>query len=46
MSNPNIDYLAKPKSLEEAVIRRIKADHCKAFIAEAIKQDGLAWLDA
>jgi hypothetical protein len=41
VSNPNIDYFAKPKSLEEAIIRRIKGDHRKAFIAEAIKQDGL-----
>jgi hypothetical protein len=41
VSNPNIDYFAKPKSLEEAVIRRIKGDHRKAFIAEAITRDGL-----
>ncbi len=41
MSNSNIDYFAKPKSLEEAVIRRIKGDHRKAFIAQAIKEDGL-----
>ena len=41
MSNSNIDYFAKPKSLEEAIIRRIKGDHRKAFIAKAIKQDGL-----
>ena len=41
MSNSNIDYFAKPKSLEEAIIRRIKGDHRKVFIAEAIKQDGL-----
>lgn len=41
MNDPNIDYFAPSKSLEEAIIRRIKGDHRKAFIAEAIKQDGL-----
>jgi hypothetical protein len=41
MSKPNIDYFAKPKSPEEAIIRRIKGDHRKSFIAEAIKRDGL-----
>ena len=36
-----IDYFAPSRSLEEAVIRRIKGDHRKEFIAEAIRQDGL-----
>lgn len=42
MSNPNIDYFAKPKSKEEAIIRRIKGDYRKEFIADAIKLGGLA----
>ena len=37
---PSIDYFAAAGSLEEAVIRRIKGDFRKAFIAEAIRQDG------
>ncbi|MFO0962034.1 MAG: hypothetical protein U0625_03915 [Phycisphaerales bacterium] len=41
MSNRPIDYFAPSSSLEEAVIRRIKGDHRKVFIAEAIRQDGL-----
>jgi hypothetical protein len=36
-----IDYFESSRSLEEAVIRRIKGDHRKEFIAEAIRQDGL-----
>jgi hypothetical protein len=41
VSNPNIDYFAKPKSLEEAIIRRIKGADRRALIAEQIKRDGL-----
>lgn len=41
MSNPNIDYFAKPKSLEEAVLRRIKGADRRAMVADLIKRDGL-----
>jgi hypothetical protein len=41
VSIPNIDYFAKPKSLEEAVIRRIKGADRRAMIAEQIKRAGL-----
>jgi hypothetical protein len=41
MSTRPIDYFAPPSSLEEAVVRRIKGNHRKLFIAEAIRQDGL-----
>ena len=41
MSNSNIDYFAKPKSLEEAIIRRIKGADRRALIAEQIKRHGL-----
>lgn len=41
MSNHPIDYFAPSSSLEEAVIRRIKGDHRKVFVTEAIRQDGL-----
>ncbi|MFM1881710.1 MAG: hypothetical protein RJA05_119 [Planctomycetota bacterium] len=41
MSEPNIDYFAKPKSLEEAVLRRIKGADRRALVAEQIKRSGL-----
>lgn len=41
VTNQPIDYFAPSRSLEEAVIRRIKGDHRKEFITDAIRQDGL-----
>ena len=41
MSDSSIDYFARLRSLEEAVVRRIKGADRRALIAELIKRDGL-----
>ncbi len=41
MSKPTIDYFAPPKSLEQAILRRIKGATRRALVAEQIKQHGL-----
>ena len=41
MPKPPIDYFAPSSSLEEAIIRRIKGNHRKTLVAEAIQRDGL-----
>ena len=41
MTNHPINYFTPARTALETMIRRIKGDYRKAFIAEAIKQDGL-----
>jgi hypothetical protein len=41
VSEQPIDYFAPPKSLEQAILRRIKGAARRALVAEQIKQHGL-----
>ena len=42
MTTPQVDYFAPASTPEEAVLRRIKGEFRRSFIAEAIRTDGLA----
>jgi hypothetical protein len=42
VTTPQVDYFAPASTPEEAVLRRIKGEFRRSFIAEAIRTDGLA----
>jgi hypothetical protein len=37
-----IDYFAKPHSPAEAILRKIKGNHRRAFVSQAMKKDGVS----